>query len=145
MNEKQQESLKKVFFNILKAIIVLFYFIVMNFVYGYVNTDVFNMVLKISTMVFLFTTLVIFEKAYKKDDDDLAIFGIEFLVLAIFNFIMKHTAEKFKVNYQNYAVIIAYLFAIYFVLRAIIIHIKSNKENKDEKVEDVKEEVKKND
>ena len=57
--------------------------------------------------------IFIFEVAYKKDDDDLAIQGIEVLVLSAYTLTSKHITKKYDFNFKNYSLVASYFFAIY--------------------------------
>lgn len=142
MKEIGEKYLKEIYLNVLKAIIIIFYFIVLNLSYEKVSVEHFKIGIQILTMVFLFIAIYIFEKAYKKDDDKLAIQGIEILILATYTLTTKHITDKFNFNFKNYSLVAAYLYAIYFILNAIIVYTKGRKDLA-ENFSDIKEIVKK--
>ena len=140
--EVNEKYLKEIYLNILKAIIIILYFFVLNLSYENVNIELLEIGIKIFTMIFLFISIYIFERAYKKDNDNLAIQGIEILILATYTLTTDHITEKFKFNFKSYSLVAAYIFAIYFILKCIIIYTKGRKEISDE-LSDIKEIVKK--
>ena len=93
-------------------------------------------------MIFLFIAIYIFEKAYKKDDDNLAIQGIEILILSAYTLTSRHITNKFNFEFKTYSLVASYIFAIYFILKCIIIYTKGRKEIA-ENYSDVREIVKK--
>ena len=54
-------------------------------------------------MVFLIIAIGVFEMAYKKDDDDLAIQGIEILVLSAYTLTSQHITKKYNFDLNTRA------------------------------------------
>lgn len=142
MKEVKEKYLKEIYWNILKAIIIVLYFFVLNLAYENVRTEYMELGIKILTMVFLFIAIYIFERAYKKDDDNLAIQGIEILILSAYTLTTKHITNKFSFNFKSYSLVASYLYAAYFLLRSIIVYTKGRKEEA-ENLSDIREIVKK--
>lgn len=140
--EVNEKYLKEIYLNILKAIIIILYFFVLNLSYENVSIEHLEIGIKAFTMIFLFISIYIFERAYKKDDDNLAIQGIEILVLATYTLTTDYITKKFDFNFKSYSLVAAYILAIYFILKCIIIYTKGRKEISDE-LSDIKEIVKK--
>lgn len=142
MKEVKEKYLKEIYWNILKAIIVVLYFLTLNLAYENISTEHMELGIKILTMIFLFIAIYIFERAYKKDDDNLAIQGIEILILSAYTLTTKHITNKFNFNFKSYSLVASYLYAVYFLLRSIIIYTKGRKEVA-ENLSDIREIVKK--
>lgn len=142
MKEVDEKYLKKIYLNILKAIMIIFYFFILNQAYENVSSDHLELVIEILTMLFLFTAIFIFEKAYKKDNDELAIQGIEILILATYTLTTEHITNKFNLDFKAYSVVASFIFAIYFIFKSIIIYTKGRKELAGN-ISDIKEIVKK--
>lgn len=140
--EVNEKYLKEIYLNVLKAIIIILYFFVLNLSYENVSIEHLEIGIKIFTIIFLFISIYIFERAYKKDDDNLAIQGIEILVLATYTLTTDYITKKFNFNFKSYSLVAAYILAIYFILKCIIIYTKGRKEISDE-LSDIKEIVKK--
>ena len=79
-------------------------------------------------MIFLFISIYIIEKAYKKDDGNLAIQGIEVLVLSTYTLTSEHITNKFDFDFKKYSLVASYIFAIYFILKSIVVYTKGRKE-----------------
>lgn len=142
MKEVSEKYLKKIYLNILKAIIILLYFFILNLAYENISSEYLEKGIKIFTMIFLFIAIYIFEKAYKKDDDDLALQGIEILVLSAYTLTTEHITNKFNFEFKSYSLVASYMFAIYFILKGIIIYTKGRKEVA-QNLSDIREIVKK--
>lgn len=142
IKEVNEKYLNKIYLNILKAIIFITYFLIINLAYENVSVEYMEIGIKIFSMIFLFISIYIFERAYKKDDGDLAIQGIEILVLSAYTLTTKHITNKFNFGFKNYSLVASYIYAIYFILKSIIIYTKGRKELVDN-LSDIREIVKK--
>lgn len=142
MKEINEKYSKEIYWNILKAIIVMTYFLALNFAYINVKTEYVEIGSKIITMIFLAIGIFIIEKAYKNDDGNMAIQGIEVLVLATYTLTTNHVVNKFEFNFKSYSLVASYLYAIYYLIRGIYIYTKGKKEEVDN-LSDIREIVKK--
>lgn len=132
LKEVDETYANKVYFCLIEAILVIAYFLIVFLVYGTLNAQYPNSIyterfLQLSTMFLLFATIYVFEKAYRKDDDSLAITGIEMLILSSCTLTMQYIAQKYKFNFQVYAIVLSYIFAIYYVFKGIVIYTKGRK------------------
>ena len=59
MKEVSEKYLKEIYLNILKAIVIVLYFFVLNLAYTNINNEYLELGIKILTMVFLFTAILI--------------------------------------------------------------------------------------
>lgn len=141
--EVNEKYMKEIYLNILKAIIIVLYFLILNLSYENVRNEYLDIGIKALTMIFLFISIYIFEIAYKKDDGKLAIQGIEVLILATYTLTTEHIINKFKFNFKSYSLVASYLLATYFILKCIIIYTKGKKEVAEGR-SDIREIVKKN-
>lgn len=119
---------KKVFENILIAdVIMLFlYFISLGSIN--IETSVFITDLKVFSMVLIIFTIILFEYSYRKENANICIHGIECLVISIF---MLFSIYLYTMYFRTFDLIIAsasFLFAIYYVAKAIIIYRKMQKQ-----------------
>lgn len=130
----------KMFFNIIIAIIVLSYFILINLVNQ--DTSSVNNVIKIFTIIFLILTITIFEIAYRKDDEILAINGIETLVLTIHTLLINHILIKFDFNFEVYTLISSLSITSYYILKTLVMFTKARRRYLDS-LSDISEIVKK--
>lgn len=138
MKEIDKKYINKIYWNILKAVIIVFYFLILKANYeNIVGTGI-----NVLTMIFLFFSIYLFEKAYKKDDGNLALSGIEVLILSTYMLTIEHNLKKFNLETKKYFLIALFTFAIYFVLKSIIIYTKARKEVA-ENFSDIREIIKK--
>lgn len=122
--EKENNKLirKKIFKNLIIAIAMMIYFIIINFSYIRVDENLLLHGIKIASLVILFISIVTFEIAYNKDSGSIAINGIEVLVLAIHTLTIRIVVNKFKIDFDKYILYSTYTFAIYYVLKSMIIY-----------------------
>ena len=66
--EVDEKYIKAICINIVKAIIVIFYFLILNLISEKIGEELFRRGIQICTMIFLFIAIYIIEKAYKEDD-----------------------------------------------------------------------------
>lgn len=120
--EKRKKVNEKIFENIIIAVAIMLYFIIINFSYYRIDESSLIIGLKIVSMVILLLSIIIFEIAYKKDSGKIAIYGIEILVLASHALSIMQVVEIAKIKFTTYIVISAYTFVIYYILKAIILY-----------------------
>lgn len=122
--EKESNKIirKKIFENIIIAIAMMLYFIIINFSYLRMEESTLLQGIKIASMIVLFFSIIIFEVAYHKDSGKIAINGIEVLVLAIQTLTIWTVINRFKIEFDTYILFSTYAFAIYYVLKSIIIY-----------------------
>ena len=120
--EKIKKVNEKVFENIIIAIPILLYFIIINFAYYRIEENMLQIGLKILSMIILISSIVIFEIAYKKDSGKLAINGIEVLVLASHALSIMQVVEISKIKFTTYILISSFVFVIYYILKAAILY-----------------------
>ena len=142
MKEIDEKYLKEIYLNVLKAIVIVLYFFILNAAYVNVNGEHLEKGIKLLTMIFLFIAIYIFEKAYKKDDGKLAIQGIEVLVLSAYTLTTEHITSKFGFDFKMYSLVASYIYAIYFILKCIVVYTNARKKIVDN-FSDIKDIVKK--
>ena len=128
--------MKVIFKNLLKAIGIMCYFIILNFAYTRMNTDrlindieVFSGIFLVIGLVMLRSArLLMLEIAYKKDSGKSAISGIELLVLSMHSLSINHIITFYKYDFRFYLLVSSYVFAIYYVLKSVIIYTKEKRE-----------------
>ena len=142
MKEIGEKTIKDIYINIVKAIVIIFYFLVINLIYENVDINILNTGIQCFSILILFGAIYFFEKAYKKDDFNLTIEGIELLILAILSLTIEHNTTKYDFEFKPYVLTISYIFASYFVLKGLVIYTKEKKKYVDS-LSDVREIVKK--
>ena len=129
---------KNVYENILIAIIIMFYFIVINFLHYKLSKPIVLLVLKILSMIILTICIIILEYAFRKDSGKRAITAIEVLVLAGHTLSVAHVVQSNKFEFANYILVSSYIFSIYYLFKAIFIYTKEKRKYLDS-LSDIKE------
>ena len=111
-----------IFINLIIAIFVMAYFIFLSLGYINIKANILNVDLQVFCLVFLFTGIYIIEKAYKKDSGKISLYGIEILTFSFHTLTIEHFVKVYDLDFQVYVLTFAYLFAIYYVLKCIIIY-----------------------
>ena len=122
--EKENNKIirKKIFENLIIAIAMMIYFIIINFSYLRMDENILLQGIKRASIVILIFSIIIFEVAYRKDSGRIAINGIEVLVLAIQTLTIWTVINRFKLEFDRYILFSTYAFAIYYILKSIIIY-----------------------
>lgn len=125
--EKKNKINKMIFKNLIIAVIIVLYFVFINL--GFYNLDPSKYLkdLQVFSMLSITITIIIFEKAYKKDSLDITIYGIEALAFSICTLMTIYIGINYHNKYTYIINIIAMLFAIYYIIKSIIIYIKMKK------------------
>ncbi len=112
----------KLFKNIVVAILITIYFIFLNLGKMNIEYNIFLTDIKVFALIILGIAIIIFENAYKENSDELALFGVEILVLACHTLSIIHVVTIFNFEFKYYILTSSYVFAIYYVLKDIIIY-----------------------
>lgn len=120
--EKNKIIRKKIFENIIIAIAIILYFVIINFSYSRMEEDMLLQGIKMASMGILALSIVTFEIAYHKDSGRIAINGIEILILAIQTLTIWTVINRLKIEFNKYILFSTYAFAIYYVLKSIVIY-----------------------
>ena len=131
----------KIIGNLAYPAMIMIYFIFFNIQYKSVSEEMLIQYINISSMVFIAISIIIIEIAYKKEEDSLSIYGIEFLALATFTLLIKHIPKILNYNIQNYILIGSYAFGIYYILKLTILYTMEKKKELNN-LSDIKEIVK---
>lgn len=127
-NPIMEKTNTRIFTNVLIAIIIMVYFVGLYLGYDKLEENIFERALQLATMVLLAITIIVIEIAYKKDSGLLAINGIEALVLSCHTLSIPYITQLFSFDFKWYVTISAYIFAIYFVFKSIVIYTLGRKE-----------------
>lgn len=122
--DEKKKINRKIFQNIVMAIGIVVYFIFINLGFNNIEESTYLTDLKVFGAVAIGITIILFEKAYKKDSGELTIYGIEMLIIAICTLLTNYI---YKFHYSKYMYIItsiAMLFAVYYVGKSIVIYVK---------------------
>lgn len=119
-----EERFHKIFINILLAIVVVLYFAILLFTNTRMSNIQFTNYLKISSIVCLCLSLILFENTYYKDNEGLflnaaEISGVGICTLYLLNITIK---QNFSINLCVTVMISA--FVLYYIIKAIYIRFK---------------------
>lgn len=125
--EVSQEIMKKIFINLLEAIGIMIYFVILNLVYVKMQETVSTQCIEIFAGAFLVMGLIGLEVAYRKDSGIIAITGIELLFISFFTLSAIHISTLLKYDFRYYVLTFSYIFSTYYVLKCIIIYTKERR------------------
>ncbi len=120
--------LKKIVTNLLRAIGIMLYFIILNLAYTCMKQERLIRDIEVFAGAFLVIGIAFLEKAYKKDNSSIAVNGIEFLVLSLHSLSIMHIITIYKYDFRFYLLTSSYIVSIYYVLKAIIFYTKGRRE-----------------
>lgn len=118
---------KCVFQNILVSLCIIIYFIFLNLGHMNIQGEVYVTDLKVFSMCILLLAIALIEKAYKKDDGKMAIYGIEMIVLSIVTVALIYVNLMLSTRYVYIVTAISYIFAIYYLIKSIVIYVRRRK------------------
>lgn len=141
-NEVKDKIKKEVFTNIVVAAVIVTYFIfiVLGSIGSIKNVRVID--LNIFSMIFLGIAIVLFEIAYRRDQGNIAIYGIESLVVAIFTLFLPYIIFELDETHKKYYLLASIYIAAYYILKSIYIATRTRVKYMNN-ISDVKEIVKK--
>ena len=123
-DERKNKINKSIFHNIAISNVIMLYFIFIVLGYQTITPDKFIIDLQVFSVITMGISIIVFEKAYKKDSTEYAIHGIESLFLSIVTLISIYVFSKYREKFADIMIIVCYLFAIYYVAKSIIIYLK---------------------
>ena len=132
----------KIFKEIGMAILIFLYFLLLNLGYVKLEKEVFNEDLHNFAGILIMSTVIVFEIAYKKDNGEIALHGVELLVLSIITLFMPYIyfyrgiTLKFLYSFSSMYI------AIYYAIKSLVVYEREIKKYKDS-LSDVKEIVEK--
>lgn len=127
--------------NLAYSSIMMMYFMFFNILNNEVSQFILEKYINFSSMIFLLTSIVIIEIAYKKEKTSTMFYGLEFFALAIFVLLIQHIPKIIGCDVQAYTLIGSYSIAIYYMLKSAILYTKEKKKQLEE-YSDIKEIVK---
>ena len=151
--EKKKITIKEIYQNINNAVtgdvlanlayssMIMIYFMFFNIQYEVLLEVTLIKYINISSIAFLIISILMIEISYKKEKDNILLYGVEFLILAIFTLLIKHIPKLVQCNTQTYILIGSYLFAIYYMLKSTILY-TIERQNELKQYSDIKEIVK---
>lgn len=122
LDKKTKEKIqKKVLKNFILATVILLFFIALKLMAINLDKNISILIYKISSIILLIITLILFETAYKKDSNTLAITSIEILLVTITALLTPYILISKNSIFSS---IIGVYFAIYYVIKNFMIYKK---------------------
>ena len=137
--EVKHVILKKVLNNFLIALGILLLFIGLIIISRTLKKDTTLLVYKVCSILLFTITLFIFEWAYKKDNDNLCVYGIEMLILSITTLL---TPYIFLERPNTFTLIVGDYFTAYYILKNLVVY-KKEKNKYVKEQNDIKQIIKK--
>lgn len=135
-----KDKLKKVTFaNLLIAILIMIYLLVINILYLNGSLTFFTNIAKVFAIILVVVDIIIFEMGYRKDNISIWIYAFELLACGV---LVLSTPYIYTYNSIRIAVMFApLLFGTYYVAKIILIHVFEKKKYLNN-LSDVKELIK---
>ena len=114
--------MKTIFKNLVRAILVMLYFITLNFAYTRMNLERLIGDIEVFSGVFLVLGLLALEKAYREEKGSTAITSIELIALSMHSLSIMNVITMMKYDFRTYLLTSSYIIAIYYVFKAIVIY-----------------------
>lgn len=137
--EEKRGAYKKGIIPLIEGIVIIIFTFALTFVFYKCAPNVCDMVYRITSLVLLLASITLFEIAYKKNNGEIGLIGVEVLVLAISTLVgfYVYTLPEYKEHFERYMTIVGVGFAGYFVIKMIVRFIKAKKKHNDN-ISDVK-------
>ncbi len=120
--------MNKIIKNLLKAIGVVCYFIVLSFAYTRMNLDRLVGDIEVFSGLFLVLGIIALEKSYKDENGNMAITAIELLALSMHSLSIMHITTLLKYDFKTYMGISSLVVVVYYLLKGIISYTKERRE-----------------
>ena len=122
--QKNKKIRKDILRNLLIAITITIYFLFINLGVRAIPVTEYILDLKTFSMFAIIIAIIIFERAYKKDENYLAVHGIEMIFLGIETLVLLQL-YSIESEYFYYAVLGMTLgMIIYYIIKCLVIYIK---------------------
>lgn len=141
MNIFKKSIVRDILTNIIYLILIIIYFVFLNTQGSLLDPKVLERYIDISSITFLFISIVLIEIGYRKEKSKIFINGIEFLALAICTLLIKHMPKVLGNTMKEYNEVVTYAFIGYYILKSAIMYTKI-KQDKLNSLSDIKEIVK---
>ena len=135
-DEVKKERDKNVFRNLMFAIGIMAYFILLNIGYYSIEKTLYTRDTVVFAFVTLIATIILFERSYRTEKGFFAIHGLEILVASIFTYFVPYLYFTFSDNITKAIMVSPLLFGIYYCFKSIGICVKA-KQIKENDIKDI--------
>lgn len=129
----------EIFQNLIVAVLLSFYFLIIDILFFKLNGASFEGVLKYFALIMIFVTVALFEIAYKKDSRKIMFYGIECLISGILTlyvpFIFLYTNKAVKIIF----ILLPAIYSFYYILKSVILYKGKEIKYVSDNMSDVKE------
>ncbi len=126
--EYEKKANKKIFRNIIIAIVILAFCILKILGYMNIREDTFVVDLKVFSISILIFSIILFERSYKKIDLTLFTHGLEALFVAIVTLCEVYIYQLFIDKFVMVIAIESLLISVYYIVKCVRIYNKTKKE-----------------
>ena len=136
---KKGQTRKQIFNNILLAIFIMIYFALLTF--GSINTikNIRTIDFNIFSIILLAISIILFEKAYKKESIKIALYGIEILVVALITLCFSYIIFELNPKYKIYFYLLDAYVASYYLIKSLCIYFINKRKYKKEQLVSIKD------
>ena len=127
-SEEIKNATKQIFKQIIIAISIMLYFIIINYAYEHMKTDRLINDIKIFSGAFLVLGIYFLEKAYKNEKLNSLIYSIESFVLSAHSLSILYVITRFNFDFRLYLLTSSFIFSIYYILKSIVIYTKGERQ-----------------
>lgn len=128
MKKIEDKTIKNIFKNVIKATLIIFYYFILSILFLKLENEMLQDCLKLLTIAILIIVIYKLEKSYKNDDGYMFLEAAEYIAILLHSLSITYIINKYKFDFRQYVIASSYVFAIYFVLKAIIIYTKGERE-----------------
>lgn len=128
MKKIEDKTIKNIFKNVIKATLIIFYYFVLSILFLKLENEILQDCLKLLTIAILIIVIYKLEKSYKNDDGYMFLEASEYIAILLHSLSITYIINKYKFDFRQYVIASSYVFAIYFILKAIIIYTKGERE-----------------
>ena len=136
--EEKSKLYKSMIINVFLAVGITVFFIFLNLGCLNIPRESFLKDLKVFSMELVGVTIILFEIAYKKDNDAIALVGIEFLIVAVITLISIYICILHENLYMKIINFIIMLIDLYYIIKCTFIYLNGKRKYKNS-ISDVKE------
>jgi len=123
MFEDAKDSIiNKVMLNCSIAVLILAYWLLLILGKMYVDKSIVLIESRVATLVIIALTIALFEVAYKRDNGNIALYGIEMMFLAIFTLFIPYVYYESDNNVRIYLSLVGIGMAIYYSIKSMCIY-----------------------
>lgn len=141
--EYKKKINKKILLNIAILLAMILYLTCINVMSLYLDTEIYIRYIKVLSIILCAISIIYFEISYKKDNEEIFLYGVEILILAFITLFLNYAYFLYFDKYNKMLIGISIIIAIYFLIKAIYIKTKMKKTYY-KQLNDIKDIVKKN-